>query len=109
MVTAADREWCSRRDDVQTAMRVERVRQPEQVDLVGAAAVVEDDQPGRLAGGGPLPVRQGGYAAPTGEKSAPSPSSSPSSATAALVVRKRTTPSRGARISSSTSPNRFRT
>ena len=40
----------------------------------------------------------------TGSSSAPRPSSRPSSATAALVVRKRTTPSRGARISSPTSP-----
>ena len=34
----------ARRDDVQAPLRVEHVREWEQVELVGAAAMVEDDQ-----------------------------------------------------------------
>ena len=46
---------CERRargDDVQPALGVEHVGEAEQVVLVGAAAVVEDQQPGGLAAAG---------------------------------------------------------
>src|SRR4051794_22890157 len=42
----------ARRDDVEPPARVEHVGEAEQVVLVGAAAVVEDEQAGRLAVGG---------------------------------------------------------
>ena len=41
---AGERQRGARRDDVQAAFRVERVGEAEQVVLVGAAAVVEDEQ-----------------------------------------------------------------
>ena len=53
---AGERQRGARRDDVQAALRVERVGEAEQVVLVGAAAVVEDEQavelPGRCAARG---------------------------------------------------------
>ena len=42
----------ARRDDVQAPPRVEHVAEGQQVVLVRAAAVVEHEQPLRLAGGG---------------------------------------------------------
>ena len=45
------RAW---RDDVQPALRVEHVREPVQVVLVRATAMVEDEQPLGLGGGGAL-------------------------------------------------------
>ena len=56
----------ARGDDVQPALGVEHVGEAEQVVLVGAAAVVEDQQPVGVAGGraffeveahGPDPIR----------------------------------------------------
>ena len=45
-----------RRDDVQPAPRVEHVGEAEQVALVGAAAVMEDEQALGLVGGRALKV-----------------------------------------------------
>ncbi len=45
-----------RGDDVQPPLRVEHVGEAEQVVLVRAAAVVEDEQAGGVAAGGPLAV-----------------------------------------------------
>ena len=47
-------------DDVKAADGVEVVSEREQVALVGAAAVVEDEQAGRISLGWPLPVGEGG-------------------------------------------------
>jgi hypothetical protein len=47
------RERRARGDDEQAPLRVEHVRQREQVVLVGAAAVQEDEQTLRLGGGRP--------------------------------------------------------
>jgi hypothetical protein len=43
---------------MQAALRVEHVAEAEQVVLVGAAAVVEDEQAGGVAGRRPLAVYQ---------------------------------------------------
>jgi hypothetical protein len=48
----------ARRHDVQAALRVEHVGEPEEVVLVGAAAVVEDEQAGGIAVGGALTVHE---------------------------------------------------
>ena len=53
----------ARRDDVQPPPRVEHVGEAEQVVLVGAAAVVEDEQAGRLAVGGALAEDEVGHRA----------------------------------------------
>ena len=55
---ARDLQRAARRDDVQPPLRVEHVGEAEQVVLVGAAAVVEDEQALGRAGGGPLAVDQ---------------------------------------------------
>ena len=48
----------ARRDDVQAPVGVERVGERKQVGLVGAAAVMEHEQAGGLAGSGPLAIGQ---------------------------------------------------
>jgi hypothetical protein len=53
----------ARRDDVQPPLRVEHVGEAEQVVLVGAAAVVEDEEAGRLAVGGALAEDEVGHRA----------------------------------------------
>ncbi len=53
---AAQRQRRARRDHVQPPLRVQRVAEPEQVVLVGATAVVEDQQALGLTGGGPFAV-----------------------------------------------------
>ena len=57
---AGERQRCPRRDDVQAAPRVERIGQTEQVVLIGATAVVEDEQAFGLAGGRALAMSQHG-------------------------------------------------
>jgi hypothetical protein len=51
---AGDRQRRARRDDVQAPCRIERVGEPQQVVLIGAAPVVEHEQAARLARGGAL-------------------------------------------------------
>ena len=46
-----ERERAARAVPVEAALRVERVEQRQQVVLVGAAAVVEDEQPLRISAG----------------------------------------------------------
>ena len=48
------------RDDVQPALGVQDVGEAEQVVLVGAATVVQDEQPGGVCGGGTLLEDEGG-------------------------------------------------
>ena len=55
---ARDLQRRARGDDVQPALGVEHLGQPEQVGLVGAAAMVEDHQPLGLPGGRALAVDQ---------------------------------------------------
>ena len=55
---AGDRQRRARRDDVQPPLAVEHVGEAEQVVLVGAAAVVEDEQAVGLAGRRALAVDQ---------------------------------------------------
>ena len=55
---AGDVQRPARRDDVQPPLGVEHVGEAEQVVLVGAAAVVEDEQALGRAGGGALAVDQ---------------------------------------------------
>jgi hypothetical protein len=50
------RERPARRDAEQPPLRIEDVEEREQVELVGAAAVEEDEQALRLAGGRPEAV-----------------------------------------------------
>src|SRR6185503_11471547 len=49
-------------DEVQPPLRVEHVGEAEQIVLVRAAAVMEDDQAGGVAAGQPLAVDQGAHA-----------------------------------------------
>ena len=58
---AGDRQRRARSDDVQAALRVEHVGEAEQILLVGPAAVVEDQQAVRLAGGRPLAVDESAH------------------------------------------------
>ena len=51
---ARQRERCARRDDVEPSQRIECLPQPEQIVLVGAASVVENEQSDGLAVGCPL-------------------------------------------------------
>jgi hypothetical protein len=46
---------------VQAALRIEHVGEAEQILLVGPAAVVEDQQAERLAGGRPLAVDESAH------------------------------------------------
>src|SRR5206468_171027 len=57
---AAQRQRRAGSNDVQPPAWVEVIGEREQVALVGAAAVVEDEQAGRIGPGGPLAVREGG-------------------------------------------------
>ena len=56
---ARQRQWRPRRHHVQPLLRVEHVAERQQVVLVGAAAVVQDEQPGGLTGGRALAERSG--------------------------------------------------
>ena len=55
---AGDLKRRARRDYVQRSLRVELIGQWKQVELVGAASVVQHEQPARLAGGGSLGVHE---------------------------------------------------
>jgi hypothetical protein len=59
---AGQRERRARRHRVQPRLGVERLRQAEQVTLVGAAAVMEHEQARRLRCGGPLGVGERAHA-----------------------------------------------
>ena len=68
---ARQRQRRTRRGDVQAPFAVERVGERQQVELVGAAPVMEDEQALRRAVGRPLAIRQRTHAT-TLSRSAPS-------------------------------------
>ena len=59
VVSASDRQGCPGRRDMQPSLGVESIGKAEQVVLVGAAAVVEDEQAGGVARRRSLAVLEG--------------------------------------------------
>ncbi len=55
---AGNGQRCSRGDDVQPLLRIKHISEAEQVMFIGAAAVVQDEQPGGVTRGRPLAVGQ---------------------------------------------------